>query len=163
MNTAIRSIDTARAAERNGMAASAGLAGVLADTALLALKTQNYHWNVTGPDFFSLHGLFEAQYEELAEATDELAERIRALGFPAPGSFREFLTLGTVEEAKSGTTAAADMVRDLADGHQAVVRTAKRALPSAEADDDQATADMLVARIAAHEKAAWMLESTLQS
>jgi starvation-inducible DNA-binding protein len=158
----MNSIKNVEKPEARGTASAAGLAGVLSDTYTLALKTQNYHWNVTGPDFYSLHGMFEAQYDELFEAADTIAERIRALGFPAPGSFKEFQALTAVQEA-SGRTAASDMVRDLAAGHRVAARSAKRALAAAEKEDDQATVDLMVERITAHEKAAWMLDSTLRA
>ncbi len=130
----------------------------LADTYTLALKTQNYHWNVVGPNFFGLHNLFEEHYTDGYAAADELAERIRALGAAAPGGLRAFQEITKIADAKEGVDAKA-MIDDLIDGHTAVVATLKSGVEVAENADDAATADMLTGRITAHDKAAWMLRS----
>jgi len=135
-----------------------GLCHVLADTYTLYLKTHNYHWNVTGPMFHALHAMFEEQYTELWLAGDLLAERIRALGFPAPGSHREFSRLAYVREA-DGVPAAAEMIKELARDHVTAARTARWALSLARSAVDAPTEDLLTRRLAAHEKAAWMLRS----
>jgi starvation-inducible DNA-binding protein len=137
-----------------------GLARLLADTYTLYLKTHNYHWNVTGPMFNSLHLMFEEQYEDLAGAVDEIAERIRALGYRAPGSYAEFSRLTSIIE-ESGMPDAMQMIANLVDGHQACVRTARAALPVVERVDDQPTMEMLADRLQVHEKKAWMLRSLL--
>lgn len=137
-----------------------GLDRVLADSYTLYLKTHNFHWNVTGPHFGSLHTLFETQYNELALAVDAIAERIRALGFTAPGSYKQFSQLTAIDE-ETGVPAATEMVRQLAADNETVVRTARAAFPAAERVGDQATMDLLTQRMAAHEKAAWMLRSHL--
>lgn len=138
-----------------------GLANLLADTYTLYLKTQSFHWNVTGPMFRALHEMFEEQYTELAGAVDLIAERIRALGHNAPGSFSQFMKLASVQE-ESGSPAAEEMVRQLVSGHEAVVRTARNAFTTSEEAEDQVTMDMLTERMQVHEKAAWMLRSLLQ-
>jgi starvation-inducible DNA-binding protein len=138
-----------------------GLGRLLADTYTLYLKTHNFHWNVTGPMFQTLHLMFEEQYTEQWQAADLIAERIRALGFPAPGTFKEFLATTSIKEP-SGTPAAEEMVRELVEGQEAVVRTARSVLPVAEKADDQPTVDLLTQRLQTHEKAAWMLRSLLQ-
>ena len=138
-----------------------GLSQLLADTYTLYLKTQNFHWNVTGPQFRALHELFEEQYTELATAVDEIAERIRALGHPAPGTFARFSELTTIEE-DAGVPAADEMTRQLAIGHEAVDRTARNVFALAEEAEDQVTMDMLVERMQIHEKTAWMLRSLLE-
>jgi len=138
-----------------------GLAKVLADSYTLYLKTHNFHWNVTGRMFQSLHLMFEQQYAELAMAVDLIAERIRALGFPAPGSYAEFSGLTCIKEA-SGVPDAREMIHQLVAGQEAVVRTIRHALPTVEAARDVATQDLLTQRIQIHEKAAWMLRSLLQ-
>lgn len=135
-----------------------GLSRLLADTYTLYLKTHNFHWNVTGPHFASLHALFEEQYTELAEAVDEIAERIRALGQPAPGSFSAFARLATVREA-DGAPAAAEMVRLLAADQETVTRTAREVLAIASDAGDEVSAGLLTDRMSVHEKAAWMLRS----
>ncbi len=137
-----------------------GLSKVLADSYTLYLKTHNFHWNVTGPMFQTLHLMFEAQYTELAGAVDEVAERIRALGFPAPGSYTQFAKLATVKEAE-GVPAATDMIKQLVEGHETVTRTARDMFSTASDADDEATADLLTQRIHLHEKTAWMLRSLL--
>jgi starvation-inducible DNA-binding protein len=138
-----------------------GLSHLLADTYTLYLKTQNFHWNVTGPQFRALHAMFEEQYTELAGAVDEIAERIRALGHPAPGSFAKFRELTSIEE-DPGVPSAEEMTRQLAVGHEAVDRTARNVFGLAEGAEDQVTMDMLVERMQIHEKSAWMLRSLLE-
>jgi starvation-inducible DNA-binding protein len=138
-----------------------GLARLLADTYTLYLKTHNFHWNVTGPMFQTLHLMFEQQYNELALAVDLIAERIRALGFPAPGSYREFGKLTSIAESE-GVASAREMIRQLVEGQEAVVRTARSVFPIAEKSNDQPTADLLTQRMQLHEKNAWMLRSLLE-
>jgi len=137
-----------------------GLARLLADSYTLYLKTHNYHWNVEGPMFNSLHTLFEAQYQELAEAVDEIAERIRALGVKAPGSYSDFGKLASLDEAKGGESAD-EMLRQLVLGQEAVVRTAREIFPIVDKNHDEPTADLLTQRMQTHEKNAWMLRSML--
>jgi starvation-inducible DNA-binding protein len=124
------------------------------------LKTHNYHWNVTGPQFNTLHAMFEAQYTELAVAVDDIAERIRALGVVAPGSYQAFSELTTIEE-ETGTPSAEEMVRQLILGQEAVVRTAREIILTASDANDEPTADLLTQRMQIHEKTAWMLRSML--
>jgi starvation-inducible DNA-binding protein len=138
-----------------------GLSNLLADTYTLYLKTHNYHWNVTGPMFNTLHLMFENQYNELALAVDLIAERIRALGSPAPGSYAQFAKLSVIEET-DGVPAAEEMIADLVKGQEAVVRTARKILPTAEKVGDQPTIDLLTQRMNVHEKTAWMLRALLQ-
>lgn len=138
------------------------LSTLLASSYTLYLKTHNYHWNVTGPLFNTLHLMTEDQYTELAEAVDLIAERIRALGIRAPASYAEFSKLATVTEA-SGKENAEEMIRQLVAGQEAVVRTARESLPAAEAANDQPTLDLLTQRMQVHEKTAWMLRSMLES
>lgn len=138
-----------------------GLSKLLADSYTLYLKTHNYHWNVTGPMFQTLHLMFEGQYTELALAVDLIAERIRALGFPAPGSYRDFVKLASIQEATPGTTKAEDMIRQLVEGQEAVVRTARSVFPAVERVNDEPTADLLTQRMQIHEKTAWMLRSLI--
>ena len=138
-----------------------GLSRLLADSYTLYLKTHNFHWNVTGPMFNTLHLMFEKQYTELATAVDEVAERIRALGFPAPGSYKAFSKLSSVAEAE-GVPDAKEMIRQLVDGQEAVVRTAREIFPSVEKANDEPTADLLTQRMQVHEKTAWMLRSMLE-
>lgn len=137
-----------------------GLSRLLADTYTLYLKTHNFHWNVTGPMFATLHTLFEEHYTELATAVDEIAERIRALGMPAPGSFQQFASLSSVEE-ETGLPDAKEMIRQLVIGQEAVVRTARSVLPVASDANDEPTVDLLTQRMQTHEKNAWMLRSLL--
>jgi starvation-inducible DNA-binding protein len=137
-----------------------GLSRLLADTYTLYLKTHNFHWNVTGPQFNSLHLMFETQYNELALAVDLIAERIRALGEPAPGSYSAFARLSSIREA-DGVPSAAEMVRILAEDQLAVVRTARTIFPLADAAHDEPTADLLTQRMQVHEKTAWMLRANL--
>ena len=137
-----------------------GLSRLLADTYTLSLKTHHYHWNVTGPQFNTLHTMFETQYTELAMAVDVIAERIRALGAWAPGSYSDFAKLSTVKEA-SGIPAAEAMVAELAADQAAVVRTARALFPAVEAASDEPTADLLTQRMQVHEKTAWMLRAMI--
>ena len=138
-----------------------GLSRLLADSYTLYLKTHNFHWNVTGPMFTTLHTLFEEHYTELATAVDEIAERIRALGCHAPGSYQQFAKLSSIEE-ETGTPDATDMIKQLVAGQEAVVRTARDVFPTVEAANDEATADLLTQRMQIHEKNAWMLRSLLE-
>ena len=137
-----------------------GLSKLLADTYTLYLKTHNFHWNVTGPMFQTLHLMFETQYNELALAVDAVAERIRSLGFPAPGTYSEYAKLSSIKETE-GVPKATDMIRLLVEGQEAVVRTARSVFPAADNAHDEATADLLTQRIQLHEKTAWMLRSLL--
>jgi starvation-inducible DNA-binding protein len=137
-----------------------GLSKLLADTYTLYLKTHNFHWNVTGPMFQTLHLMFEQQYNELALAVDLIAERIRALGFPAPGTYREFSKLSSISE-EEGAHAAEEMIRKLVEGQEAVVRTARSVFPVVDRAGDEPTADLLTQRMQVHEKTAWMLRSLL--
>jgi starvation-inducible DNA-binding protein len=137
-----------------------GLAKLLADTYTLYLKTHNFHWNVTGPMFETLHLMFERQYTELAAAVDQIAERIRALGFPAPGTYAEFGRLASIKE-EPGVPNAESMIRLLVDGQETVVRTARSVFPSVERAHDEPTADLLTQRMQVHEKTAWMLRTLL--
>lgn len=139
---------------------ASGLSRLLADSYTLYLKTHSYHWNVTGPRFRDLHLMFEEQYTELATAVDEIAERVRTLGYPAPGTFREFLELTTIEEVP-GAPGAEDMVKDLVVAQEIVVRTCREILPAAQAAHDESTVGLVADRMATHEKAAWMLRSLL--
>jgi len=137
-----------------------GLSMLLADTYTLYLKTHNFHWNVTGPMFETLHLMFERQYTELAGAVDQIAERIRALGFPAPGTYAEFGRLASIKE-EVGVPSAEDMIRKLVDAQETVVRTARSVFPAVERAHDEPTADLLTQRMQVHEKTAWMLRSLL--
>ncbi len=137
-----------------------GLSRLLADTYTLYLKTHNFHWNVTGPMFQTLHLMFEQQYNELALAVDLVAERIRALGFPAPGTYAEFSRLTSIKE-EPGVPPADTMIRLLVEGQEAVVRTARSVFPAVERAQDEPTADLLTQRMQVHEKTAWMLRSLL--
>lgn len=137
-----------------------GLSKLLADTYTLYLKTHNFHWNVTGPMFQTLHLMFETQYNELALAVDLIAERIRALGFPAPGTYKEFAKLSSIAEA-DGVPTADEMIRQLVAGQEAVVRTARSIFPAVDGANDEPTADLLTQRMQVHEKTAWMLRSLL--
>ena len=146
--------------EQDRQQIAAGLAHLLADSYTLYLKTHNYHWNVTGPLFNSLHLMFEQQYMELATAVDGIAERIRALGVRAPGSYREFSELAEVEEDVDDPRAE-EMIKRLVLAHETVVKTARRIFPVVEAAADEPTADLLTQRMQIHEKIAWMLRSML--
>jgi starvation-inducible DNA-binding protein len=137
-----------------------GLSKLLADSYTLYLKTHNFHWNVTGPMFNTLHLMFETQYTELATAVDLIAERIRALGVPAPGSYADFARLSSIKDAQ-GVPKAEDMIRELVAGQEAVVRTARAVFPLVEKASDEPSADLLTQRMQVHEKNAWMLRSML--
>ncbi|MCS6813766.1 MAG: DNA starvation/stationary phase protection protein [Cyanobacteria bacterium] len=138
-----------------------GLSRLLADTYTLYLKTHNFHWNVTGPMFQTLHLMFEAQYTELALAVDQIAERIRSLGFPAPGTYRDYAELSSIPETP-GVPPAEEMIRQLIAGQEAVVKTARSIFPLVDAVNDEPTADLLTQRMQVHEKTAWMLRSLLE-
>ncbi len=150
-------IDTGIAQEHRQKIAE-GLSRVLADTYTLYLKTHHYHWNVTGPMFNTLHLMFEQQYTELALAVDMIAERIRALGVYAPGSYRAFAELSSIEE-DDGVPKAEEMIANLVRAHEAVVRTARGVFPAADEVGDEPTADLLTQRMQVGEKTAWMLRS----
>lgn len=138
-----------------------GLSRLLADTFTLYLKTHNYHWNVTGPMFQTLHTMFMDQYNELWLATDPIAERIRALGFEAPGSYEEFARLTSIKNLV-GAPKAQDMIREIIAGNETVARTAREVFPVVEKANDQPTADVLTQRMQVHEKTAWMMRSLLE-
>ena len=138
-----------------------GLSHLLADTYTLYLKTHNFHWNVTGPMFNTLHLMFEAQYNELALAVDLIAERIRALGEFAPGSYGAYAKLSVIKEA-NGVPSAEGMIKELVEGQEAVARTARALFPVVERSNDEPTADLLTQRLQVHEKTAWMLRSMLE-
>ena len=138
-----------------------GLSVLLADSYTLYLKTHNFHWNVTGPMFQTLHLMFEAQYNELALAVDLIAERIRSLGLPAPGTYRQFAEMSAIKE-EDGAPKAEDMIRLLVQGHETAARTAREVFKTAEAANDQSTCDLLTQRLQVHEKTAWMLRSLLE-
>lgn len=137
-----------------------GLSHLLADSYTLYLKTHNYHWNVTGPMFQTLHLMFETQYTEMALAVDLIAERIRALGFPAPASFRDFTKLTAIPEDEDAPDAQ-EMIRRLVAGQETVTRTARSIFPVVDKANDEPTADLLTQRMQLHEKNAWMLRSLL--
>jgi starvation-inducible DNA-binding protein len=139
-----------------------GLSRLLADTYTLYLKTHNFHWNVTGPMFNTLHLMFETQYNELALAVDLIAERIRALGFPAPGTYAAYARLSSIKEEEGVPTAKA-MIEKLVEAQEAVVRTARSVLPLVDKVSDEPTADLLTQRMQVHEKTAWMLRSLLEA
>ncbi len=143
-------------------AIAAGLSRLLADTYTLYLTTHNFHWNVTGPMFNTLHTMFMVQYTELWNAVDPLAERIRSLGHVAPGSYAQFSKLASVPDAPEVPPKALAMVRLLVDGHEAVARTARSLFPLADKAGDEPTADLLTQRLSVHEQAAWMLRSLLE-
>jgi starvation-inducible DNA-binding protein len=147
--------------DRDRAKIAAGLSHLLADSYTLYLQTHNFHWNVTGPMFQTLHVMFETQYTELALAVDLIAERIRSLGYPAPGSYREFVKLTSITDV-TGVPKAEKMIRLLVEGQEAVVRTARSIFPLVEKAGDEATADLLTQRIQLHEKTAWMLRSLLE-
>lgn len=146
--------------EQQRKAIAGGLSRLLADTYTLYLKTHNFHWNVTGPQFNTLHLMFETQYTELATAVDDIAERIRALGEPAPGSYAAFSRLSSIKEAED-VPSAEDMLRQLVQDHQTVVRTAREVFPMADDAHDEPTSGLLSDRMQVHEKTAWMLRSML--
>lgn len=148
--------------EKDREAIAAGLACLLADTYTLYLTTHNFHWNVTGPQFNTLHTMFMGQYTELWNAVDPIAERIRSLGFKAPGSYKVFSKLANVPDAPTETPSATEMIKILVRGHETVARTAREVFPVADAASDQPTADLLTQRLDIHEKTAWMLRSLLE-
>ena len=143
-------------------AISDGLSHLLADTYTLYLTTHNFHWNVTGPMFNTLHAMFMTQYTELWAAVDPIAERIRSLGHPAPGSYTQFARLSSLPDAPAEPPKALDMVRVLVAGHEAVARTARKLFPVADKAGDEPTADLLTQRLTVHEQTAWMLRSLLE-
>lgn len=146
--------------EKDRLAIADGLSRLLADTYTLYLKTHNFHWNVTGPMFNTLHLMFETQYTELATAVDEIAERIRALGVAAPGSYAQFSDRTSIEE-ETGVPPAEDMIAQLVKDQETVARTARSVFPVADAAGDEPTADLLTQRMQIHEKTAWMLRSMI--
>jgi len=148
--------------EKDRAAIAEGLSRLLADTYTLYLTTHNFHWNVTGPMFNSLHAMFMEQYTELWNAVDPIAERIRALGHVAPGSYAQYAQLSSLPDAPPEPPKAMEMVRILAQGHEAVARTARSLLPLVDKANDEPTADVLVQRLAVHEQTAWMLRSLLE-
>ncbi|HRO57996.1 MAG TPA: Dps family protein [Burkholderiaceae bacterium] len=143
-------------------AIAGGLSKLLADTYTLYLTTHNFHWNVTGPMFNTLHAMFMEQYTELWNAVDPIAERIRSLGHHAPGSYAEYGRLATISDAPTEPPKALDMVRVLVEGHEAVARTAREMFPLADEAGDEPTADLLTQRLTVHEQTAWMLRSLLE-
>ncbi|MDA8349416.1 MAG: DNA starvation/stationary phase protection protein [Pseudomonadota bacterium] len=147
--------------DKDRKAIADGLARVMADTYSLYLKTHNYHWNVTGPMFQTLHLMFEQQYNELWTAVDLIAERIRALGHFAPGTYKALGALSSIAEDES-IPAAKDMIKNLVKGHEQVATTARKLFPIADAANDQPTADLVTQRLEVHEKTAWMLRSLLE-
>jgi starvation-inducible DNA-binding protein len=148
--------------EKDRAAIADGLSKLLADTYTLYLTTHSFHWNVTGPMFNTLHAMFMAQYTELWNAVDPIAERIRALGHAAPGSYAQFGKLSSIKDAPAKPPKALEMVAILVEGHEAVARTARGIFPVVEAANDQPTADLLTQRLDVHEKTAWMLRSLLE-
>lgn len=148
--------------EKDRAAISKGLSQLLADTYTLYLTTHNFHWNVTGPMFNTLHAMFMTQYTELWGAVDPIAERIRSLGHPAPGSYAQFGKLASVPDAPATPPKALEMVRILVTGHEAVARTARGLFPLADKAGDEPTADLLTQRLTVHEQTAWMLRSLLE-
>ena len=157
---AMPKIDTG-ISEKDRARIAAGLSRLLADTFSVYLKTHSFHWNVTGPMFNTLHLMFETQYNELWTATDLIAERIRSLGFPAPGTYSEFARLSSIKET-AGVPKATEMLRLLVEGNEAVVRTARSIFPLVDKASDEPTADLLTQRMQVHEKNAWMLRSMLE-
>lgn len=147
--------------EENRAQIAEGLSRLLADTYAVYLKTHNFHWNVTGPMFQTLHLMFETQYTELATAVDLIAERIRALGYPAPGTYSDFARLSSIPETP-GVPKANEMIRLLVEGQEAVARTARSVFPIVDQVNDEPTADLLTQRMQLHEKNAWMLRSLLE-
>lgn len=160
----ITAMEPARTAgdKKSKAAVAALLSRTLADSYLLQLKTQYYHWNVTGPHFAALHVLFSGQYDAIAAAVDEIAERIRALGYESPGTFREFQSLSTIKEDKALPASWKDMVRNLLEAHESCARQLRDAIPKAQGAGDEVTADLFITRCEAHEKTAWMLRSHLE-
>ena len=148
--------------EKDRAAIAGGLARLLADTYTLYLTTHNFHWNVTGPMFNTLHAMFMGQYTELWNAVDPIAERIRSLGHHAPGSYAQFGRLTSLADAPASSPKALEMVRILVEGHEAVARTARALLPAVDKAGDEPTADLLTQRLTVHEQTAWMLRSLLE-
>ena len=148
--------------DKDRAAIAQGLSHLLADTYTLYLTTHNFHWNVTGPMFNTLHTMFMGQYTELWNATDPIAERIRALGHPAPGSYTAFGKLSSLPDAPATPPKALEMVRILVEGHEAVARTARGMLDLVDDADDEPTTDLLTQRLTVHEQTAWMLRSLLE-
>ncbi len=148
--------------EKDRAAIVGGLSKLLADTYTLYLTTHNFHWNVAGPMFNTLHAMFMVQYTELWNAVDPIAERIRSLGHAAPGSYGQFGALASIADAPAKPPKALEMVQLLVDGHEAVARTARSVFPLADKAGDEPTADLLTQRLAVHEQAAWMLRSLLE-
>ncbi|WP_295955595.1 Dps family protein [Rhodoferax sp.] len=148
--------------DKDRAAIAKGLSRLLADTYTLYLTTHNFHWNVTGPMFNTLHQMFMVQYTELWAAVDPVAERIRSLGHAAPGSYAQFSQLASVPDAPATPPKALEMVRILVQGHEAVARTARELFPVADKANDQPTADLLTQRLTVHEQTAWMLRSLLE-
>lgn len=146
--------------DKDRKAIAQGISQLLADSYTLYLKTHNYHWNVTGPMFQTLHTMFETQYNELALAIDLIAERIRALGEKAPGSYHDFQKLSSVKE-EVGQPEAREMIVRLIEGHEAVIRTSRNVFPLAAEASDEVSCDLLTQRMQVHEKTAWMLRSLL--
>ena len=149
--------------EKDRSAIAGGLSKLLADTYTLYLTTHNFHWNVTGPMFNTLHLMFMGQYTELWNAVDPVAERIRSLGHPAPGSYAQFGKLSSIPDAPATPPKALEMVRILVEGHEAVARTARSIFPLADKAGDEPTADLLTQRLTVHEQTAWMLRSLLET
>jgi len=147
--------------DRDRKAIADGLSRLLADTYTLHLKTHNFHWNVTGPMFQTLHLMFETQYNELALAVDQIAERIRALGYPAPGTYADYVKLSSIKET-AGVPKAEKMIALLVEGQEAVARTARSVFPVVDKANDEPTADLLTQRMQIHEKNAWMLRSLIE-
>ncbi|MBB1161834.1 Dps family protein [Aquariibacter albus] len=148
--------------DKDRAAIAAGLSKLLADTYTLYLTTHNFHWNVTGPMFNTLHTMFMAQYTELWNAVDPVAERIRSLGHPAPGSYAAFGQLSSLSDAPTEPPKALEMVRILVEGHEAVARTARSLFPLVDKAGDEPSADLLTQRLTVHEQTAWMLRSLLE-
>lgn len=148
-------------AEQDRINVAEGLKKLLADSYTLYLQTHNFHWNVTGPQFRELHLMFEEQYTELAEAVDVIAERIRTLGVAAPGTYKAFATLSSIEEVE-GVPASEKMVEILTQGHEKVVKTARLVLKTAQDAGDESTTSLVSDRMRVHEKTAWMLRATLR-
>lgn len=148
-------------AEKERVKIVKGLSKLLADSYILYVKTHNFHWNVEGPMFNTLHQMFMDQYTELWNSLDLIAERIRSLGSYAPGSYKKFVDLSSIEEAKDGLNAK-QMIKELLEGHEAVAKTARSVFPDAESGSDEATLDLLTQRLQVHEKTAWMLRSLLK-
>lgn len=149
--------------EKDRSAIASGLSHLLADTYTLYLTTHNFHWNVTGPMFNTLHVMFMGQYTELWNAVDPIAERIRSLGHTAPGSYAQFSKLASLPDAPAVPPQALEMVRILVAGHEGVARTARGLFPAADKASDEPTADLLTQRLAMHEQSAWMLRALLEA